>query len=382
MIYFDNAATTYPKPETVYAFMDEFYRECGVNVGRGQYDMANKASKLYADTKQLVKELFNCHDKAVVFTSSATESLNVILQGIRWGDNYTVYVSPFEHNSVMRVLYHLQNTYKIHIKQLTVNKDTLTYDLEKIKYDFQDTKPNVVVMSHASNVCGLIAPIKEICDIAKEHEAITVVDMAQTAGLIPTDLSQINVDYVVFAGHKTLYGSFGVGGFILDSKSKLEPLMYGGSGIDSLSHTMPAIVPERYESGSRNIHAVAGLNSALKWILEQGVENIYQKEKEYTEKLVDIIKRYSNIKIVGYRDSESNIGVVSCLFDGYSSDNIGQVLNEKEIAVRTGLHCSPTAHEFLGTVPEGTVRFSLSYFNNENDLGALNEALEYIEENG
>ncbi|MBR3995396.1 MAG: aminotransferase class V-fold PLP-dependent enzyme [Clostridia bacterium] len=382
MVYFDNAATTYPKPESVYAFMDKFYRECGVNVGRGQHDMTNKASKLYSETKQLVKELLNCHDKEVVFTTSATESLNIILQGIRWDDNYTVYVSPFEHNSVMRVIYHLQNIYKIHIKQLTVNKETLTYDLEKIKYDFQDAKPNVVVMSHASNVCGLIAPIKEICDLAKEHDAITVVDMAQTAGLIPTDLSQIKADYVVFAGHKTLYGSFGVGGLILDSKSKLEPLMYGGSGIDSLSHTMPETVPERYESGSRNIQAVAGLNAALKWILEQGVESIYQKEKEYTTKLVDIIKGYSNIKLVGYKDDESNIGVVSCLFDGYSSDNIGQVLNEQEIAVRTGLHCSPIAHEFFGTSPEGTVRFSIGYFNTDEDLEKLQDALDYIEFNG
>lgn len=382
MVYFDNAATTYPKPEAVYTFMDKFYRECGVNVGRGQHDMANKASKLYSETKQLVKELLNCHDKEVVFTTSATESLNIILQGIRWDDNYTVYVSPFEHNSVMRVIYHLQNIYKIHIKQLTVNKETLTYDLEKIKYDFQDAKPNVVVMSHASNVCGLIAPIKEICDLAKEHDAITVVDMAQTAGLIPTDLSQIKADYVVFAGHKTLYGSFGVGGLILDSKSKLEPLMYGGSGIDSLSHIMPETVPERYESGSRNIQAVAGLNAALKWILEQGVESIYQKEKEYTTKLVDIIKGYSNIKLVGYKDDESNIGVVSCLFDGYSSDNIGQVLNEQEIAVRTGLHCSPIAHEFFGTSPEGTVRFSIGYFNTDEDLEKLQDALDYIELNG
>lgn len=382
MFYFDNAATTYPKPEVVYTFMDKFYRECGVNVGRGQHDMANKASKLYSETKQLIKELLNCHDKEIVFTSSATESLNIVLQGIRWNNNYTVYVSPFEHNSVMRVLYRLQNIYKVHIKELTVNKDTLTYDLEKIKYDFQDANPNVVVMSHASNVCGLIAPIKEICDLAKEYDAATVVDMAQTAGLIPTDLSQIKADYVVFAGHKTLYGSFGVGGLILDSKSKLEPLMYGGSGIDSVSRTMPETVPERYESGSRNIHAVAGLNAAIKWILKQGVENIYQKEKKYTTKLVDIIKGYSNIKLVGYKDDESNIGVVSCLFDGYSSDNIGQVLNEQKIAVRTGLHCSPIAHEFFGTSPEGTVRFSIGYFNTDEDLEKLQDALDYIELNG
>ena len=145
---------------------------------------------------------------------------------------------------------------------------------------------------------------------------------------------------------------------------------------------MPEIVPERFESGSRNIQAVAGLNAALKWILEQGVEKIYQKEKEYTTKLIKIIKDYTNVKLVGYKDEESNIGVVSCLFDGYSSDNIGQVLNEKEIAVRTGLHCSPTAHEFFGTSPEGTVRFSVGYFNTDDDLEKLQEALDYIELNG
>ena len=382
MVYFDNAATTYPKPETVYAFMDEFYRECGVNVGRGQHDMANKASKIYADTKQLIKELFNCHDKEVVFTSSATESLNIVLQGIKWSDNCTVYISPFEHNSVMRVLYYLQRIYKINIKQLIVKKDALEYNLEKIKYDFQDTKPDVVIMSHASNVCGLIAPIKEICDIAKEYNAVTIVDMAQTAGLIPTDLSQIKADYAVFAGHKTLYGGFGIGGLILDHTSALKPLMYGGSGIDSLSHTMPETVPERYEAGSRNIQAVAGLNSALKWVLEQGVDKIYSKEKEYTKKLIKLIKEFSNIKIIGFKDADSNIGVISCLFDGYSSDNIGQVLNEKGIAVRTGLHCSPVAHEFFGTSPEGTVRFSVGYFNTDEDLAKLREALEYIELNG
>lgn len=382
MIYFDNAATTYPKPDEVYSFMDKFYRECGVNVGRGQHDMANKASKLYSETKQLVKKMLNCCDKEVVFTSSATESLNVVLQGIRWDNNYTVYVSPFEHNSVMRVLYHKQNIYNIHIKKLAVNKNSLSYDLERIKYDFQDTSPNIVIMSHASNVCGLIAPIKEICGIAKEYDATTIVDMAQTAGLIPTDLSQIKADYVVFAGHKTLYGSFGVGGLILDSSTKLEPLMYGGSGINSLSHTMPETVPERYEAGSHNIQAVAGLNAAIKWILRQSIENIYKKEKEYTAKLINIIKDYSNIKLVGYKDEKSNIGVVSCLFDGYSSDNIGQVLNEYEIAVRTGLHCSPIAHEFFGTSPEGTVRFSIGYFNTDEDLERLKEALDYIELNG
>lgn len=381
MVYFDNAATTFPKPDEVYSFMDKFYRECGVNVGRGQHNLANKASLMVSETKNMLKELLNCKDKEVVFTSSATESLNVILQGMLWDDNYTVYVSPFEHNSVMRVLYQLQTIYKIHIKTLSVDKKNLSYDLERIKYDFQESKPNVVVVSHASNVCGLIAPIKDICSLAKEYNATTVIDMAQTAGLIPCDLSSISADYVVFAAHKTLYGSFGLGGIIMKANSNLKPLLYGGTGIDSASHGMPTTVPEKFEAGSHNIQAIAALNASLKWINEIGIENIYEKEKIYTDKLVALLKEFDNIKLIGYKDSSSNIGVVSCVFDGYSSDNIGQVLNDKEIAVRTGLHCSPTAHEFFGTFPEGTVRFSVGYFNSDEDLELLREILEYIELN-
>lgn len=382
MVYFDNAATTFPKPDEVYSFMDKFYRECGVNVGRGQHNLANKASLMVSETKDMVKELLNCKDKEVVFTSSATESLNVVLQGLTWNDNYTVYVSPFEHNSVMRVLYQLQTIYKINIKFLTVDKCNLNYDLERIKYDFQENKPNVVVISHASNVCGLIAPIMDICNLAKEYDAATVIDMAQTAGLIPCDLSSISADYIIFAAHKTLYGSFGLGGIIMKSGSILKPLLYGGTGIDSASRGMPTTVPEKFEAGSHNIQAIAALNASLKWINTIGIENIYEKEKAYTEKLVALLKDFDNIKLIGYKDSSSNIGVVSCVFDGYSSDNIGQVLNDKEIAVRTGLHCSPTAHEFFGTFPEGTVRFSVGYFNTDNDLDELKEALDYIELNG
>lgn len=382
MIYFDNAATTYPKPDEVYSFMDRFYRDCGVNVGRGQHNLANMASSMVAETKELLQVLLKCKNKEIAFTPSATESLNIVLQGLNWSDGYTVYITPCEHNSVMRILYHLQSIYDINIQQLQVNKITLEYDLEKIKYKFQEKKPNIVIMSHASNVCGLITPIKEICDLAKEHNATTVIDMAQTAGLIPTDLSYIKADYTIFAAHKTFYGSFGLGGIILDSNSDLKPMLYGGTGTDSASQGLPSTVPERYEVGSQNIQAIAGLNASLKWINQIGIENIYTKEKIYTKKLIELLKNYNNIKIIGFKDETSNIGVISCLFDGYSSDNIGQVLNEKDIAVRTGLHCSPSAHKFLGTFPDGTVRLSIGYFNSDDDLEKLREALDYIELNG
>lgn len=381
MVYFDNAATTFPKPEEVYSFMDKFYREYGVNVGRGQHDLANRATVMVSETKEMIKRMFNCSEKEVVFTSSATECLNLVLRGLDWKTNSVVYVSPFEHNSVMRVLYYLQGLYDIRIEKLAVDKESLTYDLEKIQYSFQENKPNVVVVSHASNVCGLVAPIEEICKISKEYGATTVVDMAQTAGLIPTDLKRVIADYVVFAAHKTMYGSFGLGGVIMSGAS-IKPLLYGGTGVDSASKGMPLLAPEKYEAGSHNVQAIAGLYASLKWICNIGIEAVYEKEKKYTEKLVALLKEFDNIKLVGYKDLESNIGVVSCLFDGYSSDNIGQVLNERGIAVRTGLHCAPTAHEFFGTMPNGTVRFSIGYFNTDEDLDALRDALEYIEING
>lgn len=381
MIYFDNAATTFPKPEQVYTFMDKYYREFGVNVGRGQHKLAFEASKLVSETRKLLLELFRCSNKKVVFTHTATEALNIILQGLPISDNFNVYLSPYEHNAVTRVIHHLQRKYKLNIHILTVDKFTQSYDLEAIQYQFADNKPNIVVMSHASNVCGLIAPIHEICKLSKTCGATNVVDMCQTAGLIDTDLSSTSIDFTVFAGHKTLYGPLGVAGFICERDSKLSPLLFGGTGMDSANQILPETIPERFEVASPNIMAIAGLNSALKWIDTTGINNIYAAEKANHSHLLEVFSGFSNLKIAGTTDLNNTIGVVSCVFDGYSSDNIGQILSDHDIAVRTGLHCAPSAHNFLGTFPAGTVRFSVSYFNDESDFEKLKEVLTYIHEN-
>lgn len=379
--YFDNAATTFPKPEQVYTFMDKFYREYGVNVGRGQHKLAFTASKLVVETKELLKQLFNCNNKEVVFTHTATEALNIILQGLTIADNYNIYISPFEHNAVTRVLHHLKSIYKLNIIELVVDKDTIDYDLEAIKYQFSEKKPNIVVISHASNVCGVIAPIEKISEMSKKYDAINVIDMCQTAGLIDTNLSSSNIDFAVFAGHKTLYGPFGIAGFICTTKYRLKPLLYGGTGIDSANQSLPDTIPERYEVASPNILAISGLNIALKWIKEKGIKIIYEREKINHDRLLSLLRSYDNIKIVGSTDSNQTIGVVSSVFDIYSSDNIGQILSENNVAVRTGLHCAPLAHKFLETYPTGTVRFSISYFNNGYDFEQLEKVLDFIKEN-
>lgn len=375
--YFNNAATTFPKPEDVYCFTDQFYRKSGVNAGRGQL---NSASKLTQDTRSLLLELFHCPAKKVVFTPSATEAINIVLQGLTISDNYNIYISPFEHNAVVRVLNHLKGVYKLNIITLTVTEE-LIYDIEKIKNQFAESKPNIVIISHASNVCGVVAPINDICTMSHQYGAVNLIDMCQTAGLLDTDISSKIYDFVIFAGHKTLYATFGIAGFFCNGDIKLKPLIFGGTGIDSANPEVPDTIPERFEIGSQNIMAIAGLYAALKWIKQTGINNIYAKEKENNEKLLSALKEYENIKIIMPASSMQTVGVVSCIFNGYSSDNIGQILREQGVEVRTGLQCAPSAHEFLGTFPAGTVRFSMSYFNTDEDFELLKQALDYIREN-
>jgi len=379
--YFDNAATTFPKPESVYTYMDSYYRSYGVNVGRGQNKLAYKATGMIDETRQLLLKLFYCQNKKIVFSPSSTEALNVLIQGQEYFDGCNIYISPFEHNSVTRVLHHLESQYKIKVHQLSVDRKTLSYDAEKIRTQFLKNKPNFVMVSHASNVCGLIAPIEMICSLAKQYEATTIVDMSQTAGLINTDLSSNDIDFAVFAGHKTLYGPFGISGFITKDSKLPKPLIYGGTGIESANQDLPAQLPARFEAGSVNVAALAGLNASLKWISEIGISELFKKEQINHQRLIETLSAHSNIQIIGSENARQSIGIVSCVFDGYSPDSIGQVLSENNVATRTGLHCSPFAHKFLGTFPAGTVRFSASYFTTEDDFVQLNGALDFIEEN-
>lgn len=379
--YFDNSATTFPKPEIVYDFMDKFYRENGVNVGRGQHKLASKASFLVDETRKLLQEILRCENKEIIFTATATEGINFLLNGIEWGDGMNVYLSPFEHNSVTRTLQHLQKKYQLNIKNLNFSKEKLEYELNEIENNFKREKPGLLIVSHCSNVFGVLAPIEELTHMSKKYGALNIIDMCQTAGLIDINVGNDNIDAVVFAGHKTLYGPFGVSGVAIKKGMNLSPFIYGGTGIDSANQDMPESSPAKYEAGSHNILSISGLNAALKWIKEIGVERIHQSEKKIFSKLIEILRKYKNIEIIGYKETAKQVGVVSCKFEGYSSDEIGQVLSDMDIAVRTGLHCSPMAHKFFGTFPAGTVRFSIGYFTSQKDLEKLEEALRYIEEN-
>ncbi len=380
MAYFDNAATTFPKPECVYEYMDKFYRESGGSAGRGEYSLAQTAGGLISDTRAKIRDLLHCPAKQVVFTPTATIALNMIIQGIIKDGAQNIYISPFEHNAVTRTLHAFEEEGRIKVYKLSIN-DALEYDMKKIRYQFDSVKPDTVIVSHASNTIGLIAPVEDIFACAKKYGSLTIVDMAQSAGLVDCNVGSESFDFAVFAGHKTLYGPTGISGFVMRPDIKLPAVIYGGTGFESANQDMPDSVPERFEMGTLNIVGVAGLNASLKWIQGESIKKIREKEMDNRNKLLSLLEKYDFIKVVGNVEGRDYVGIVSCLIEGISSDSVGNIFSEQGISVRTGLQCAPLAHKFLHTFPAGTVRFSVSFFTSNKDFEQLEEALDYIEDN-
>ena len=380
MAYFDNAATTFPKPETVYQSMDQFQRQTGGSFGRGNYEFSNSAKGMVDDTRKAIKQLLHCPAKQVVFEPSATISLNIIIQGIIQKGARNIYISPFEHNAVTRTLHHYKKRGQIKVEELAVDQK-LSYDIQRIRFQFETTPPDFVIVSHASNVIGLVAPVEEVFSLAKEFHAITLLDMAQTAGLVDLDIGKEIIDFAVFAGHKTLLGPTGISGFVMKPGIELEPVFFGGTGFDSANQDMPTSLPERFEFGTMNTVGIAGLNASVKWILQQGVDALAAAEAENRNKLLTLLREYDYVSIIGDIDGRDYVGIVSCVIDDISSDIAGQLFSERNIAVRTGLHCAPNAHKFLKTFPAGTIRFSVNSFTTDEDFAVLREALEDINDN-
>ena len=212
----------------------------------------------------------------------------------------------------------------------------------------------------------------------KEFNAITLVDMAQSAGLVDINAGLETFDFAVFAGHKTMYGPTGIAGFVMKPSIDLPAVLYGGTGFESANQDMPEQLPQRFEFGTMNIAGIAGLYSALQWINTKGIKNIWEIEQKNREELLRIFRRYSFVQVVGNYDNNRYAGIVSVLLDGISSDVAGSIFNEQNISVRTGLECAPLAHKFAGTYPSGTIRFSVSYFSSSDDFSVLSGALDNI----
>lgn len=370
MIYLDNAATTYPKSDKVYDAMDNANRNMAVNAGRGSYRIAREATKLIDETKKQILDLVNATPLSyVAFTPSITIAINEILNGLDLIEGDIVYVSPYEHNAVARTLHLLKKNKGIIIKELPIKEDTLEIDIEKMKYCFINDRPSCVCCTHISNVTGYILPIKEIFDIAKQYQAITILDTAQSLGLIDVNQPLLKADFIAFAGHKTLYGPFGIGGFIGLFNINLSNFIVGGTGSDSLNLEMPEKAPFKYESSSQNIIAIAGLKAALE---ELNIEENYTKEKELTQYLTDKIQEIDGVEIY-LPDQENHIAIVSFNIEGYKAEDVGMILDQDyDISVRTGYHCAPFIHKYLKDKNYvGTVRVGLGKFNTNEEIDEL-----------
>ncbi len=374
MIYLDNAATTYPKPEEVYQALDNANRHLAFNAGRGEYKESTEAFNLIEDTRKKVANLVGESKEKVIFTSSATESLNIIINGIKITDGDYVYVSPFEHNAVIRPLKNLQKKIDFQIKILPFNTENWLPCLEDIENEFAIYHPKAVFISHLSNVTGYLVPYENIFEKASEWESINVLDCSQSLGVInPSNIK--NISYLVFAGHKSLYASFGIAGFLKLKEDELEVVKAGGTGSDSLNSEMPKNMPYRYEAGSQNIIAIAGLNASIDWLNKT---NVKETEDNLMNYLCEELSKLENVIL--YKSDSTPSTVVSINVEGYSSEDVAHILNDDfGICVRAGYHCAPFIHDFIGSrIYNGTIRISLNYFNSHDDLDTLINALKAL----
>ena len=375
MIYLDNAATTYPKPEVVYQELDKANRNA-FNTGRGSYKVARAASSIKENVRKKILKLNNIINANVVYTNSATTALNDLIFGIKLNKGDCVYISPFEHNSIIRPLEALRNEKQIVIKELPFNKETWELDIDKTKDLFVLNKPAAVFISQVSNVTGYILPYNTLFDLSAKYNSINILDASQGYGIVKIN-DYTNINYIVFAGHKSLYASFGIAGYIKLKNDKLKPRIYGGTGSDTMNPNMPNTFPDGYEAGSPDIVAISSLNASIDW-LEQ--TNIYSHEKELTDYLITKLLELKKVHVYIPKDYKNIFGVISFSVNDYTAEDIGKILDEEfDICVRTGFHCAPLIHEFIDSVEcGGTVRVGLNYFNNKNDIDTLINAIKSL----
>ena len=370
MIYFDNAATTYPKPQCVYDALNEGSRKFMFNAGRGSYNAAKETFKMIDATREKVASIISTYKDKVIFTSSATESLDNIIYGLQLKEGDNVYVSPFEHNAVIRPLKSLN----VNLIIIPFDKKTWQLNVEKLNDTMLLKKPKCVIISHISNTTGFELPYEEIFEKSKKFGSINVLDSAQGFGVYPIDKK--NIDYLVFAGHKSLYGIFGVAGFLKLGNDELKPYKIGGTGSDSLNPSMPNELPYRYEAGSMNSLAIYSIFSSIDFLKKS---NFAEKKHDLSKYLIKSLRKLNNV-IIYLPNNYVSRGIISFNVEGYSSDEVGTILSEDyDICVRTGYHCCPYIHDFIDSKKyTGTVRVSLSGFNTKKEIDELIEAIKEL----
>ena len=391
-IYLDNASTTFPKPQVVADAVYQYITHAGTNISRGT--CATSSENLVYMTRELLCEFFGAEDsKNVIFTKNVTESLNIVIKGLLRSGNH-VLVSAMEHNAVMRPLQQIGT-------KLTANNapaDAITFS--RIPCDAEgalrlDTLPQLVrpntraiIMTHASNVCGTVQPLAEVGSFCQEHRLRFIVDSAQSAGILPLNMQELHIDALAFTGHKGLLAPQGIGGLLLreDIIDEISPLIVGGTG--SLSHTerTPRFLPDKFEAGTLNLPGIAGLQAALIWLKQQGIDKIRTHELTLTQQFLDGLCQLETqglLRIVGKRNCNDRLGVVSIATEKMDIAELAFILADKyAIATRVGLHCAPHAHKTLGTYPTGTLRFSFGWHNTAAEVSVALHALSEVLSHG
>jgi len=376
-IYLNNAATSYPKPEEVYHAVIDCMRNIGVSVGRGSGSQFVEAEKIVYEARTLVASLFGIKDASrVIFTYNATHALNLAIKGFLKGGEHVITTSV-EHNAVWRPLKHLERTKGIEITVIQCDSYGKLKVSDVERHIRKETK--LIVMTHASNVIGTILPVEEVGELARRYGIPLLVDAAQTAGTVPIDVEEMNIDMLAFTGHKGLLGPQGIGGLYVREGIDLEPLIHGGTGSHSHLEEQPPTMPEKHEAGTLNLPAIAGLKAAVDFLMQHGVERIREHEVTLTQTLLRELKKIERVRVYGTTDARERVGVVSFNIDGVKPSEVAMMLeNGFGIIVRYGLHCAPMAHRTIGTFNTGTVRVSVGPFNTEEDIFALVKAVQEI----
>lgn len=378
-IYVDNAATSFPKPDCVYNDMLNYMKNIGGNPGRGASTSSLKGNKIIFQCRNAICDLFNFPDtKNVIFTSNITMSLNILIKGIV-KPGWHVITSSMDHNSTLRTLNELNSKGIIELDILKCNEFG-EIDISDFKSKIKDNT-KLVTLSHGSNIIGTIQPLSLIGEICKNHDIFFIIDSAQTAGVLELDFHKLNCNALAFTGHKSLLGPQGIGGFIIDDSMNdiCSPLIVGGTGSVSSDIIQPKFLPDKFESGTVNAPGIAGLLSGINFIKNEGVSTIKEHEDYLTQKFIDGILNIPIMKVYGYLNTENRTSTISINSSKIDNSELGFILDsEYNIITRTGLHCAPLAHKTIGTYPNGTLRFSFGYFNDDKDISYILSSLNSI----
>jgi cysteine desulfurase family protein len=378
LIYLDNAATSFPKPEETYVFMDQFYRTHGVNPGRSGYDLCMETGQLVDDTRKLLTKFFNGTDPdRLVFSYNSTDALNLALFGMLARGDHVV-TTTIEHNAVLRPLHHLSVEGRIEVDHVPFDAKGFV-DPGEIARRFKGNT-RLVAVNHASNVIGTVQPIGEIGRLCRERDIRLVVDASQTAGKLPIDVQAMNVDVLAFTGHKSLMGPTGIGGMYVREGVEIRHTRAGGTGVRSAQRAHLDEYPWRLEYGTPNVAGIAGLHAGVKWILERGMTSIEAHEMRLLRLLVEGLRGIPGVTLYCQDDLADHIAVMIFNVDGFEAANTGMILDvDHDIACRTGLHCAPCVHEQIGTDRiQGAVRFGIGPFNTDDHIAAANHAVKEI----